>query len=325
MRWLTGLVIVLGCLWGGYWFVGQRGFETAVRKAFATLEANGKVATHDGLAVNGFPNRFDLTLTEPHFADPINGIDWKAPFFQILSLSYKPWHLIAAFPPEQRLTLPYDAMTIRAGKLQASVIAKPQPALPLDRMTLIGEAVEVAGDKGWLIKADAVQFATRLDESRVDRHEIGLNITNLAPDAGLLAVFNGVLPPQIGLIRVDAYLGLTAPIDRQILVSKPQVASVDLENLRIEWGNMKVTAKGNVTADAGGFAQGEAVLQLENWRIALDVAQSTGILAQKDRQMWEQAAQFLTGNSDNLELPLQFREGRSFIGPFAVGPAPRLR
>lgn len=325
MRWLTGLVVVLGCLWGGYWFVGERGFEAAARNGFATLEADGKVATYSKLEVHGFPNRFDLTVKDPHFADPATAVAWKAPFFQVLSLSYKPWHVIAAFPSEQRLTLPYDAMTVRSAKMQASVIVKPQPALPLDRMTLIGETVEVIGDRGWKVKADALQFATRLDESRVDMHEIGLNVTNLAPDAALLAVFNEVLPPKIALIRVDAHVGLTAPIDRQVLAAQPQIASVDLDNLRIEWGSVQVTAKGSVVTDAEGFAQGDAVLRLENWRVALDVAQSTGILAAQDRQMWEQAAQFLAQQSDTLELPLQFKNGSSFVGPFAVGPAPRLR
>lgn len=325
MRWLTGLVIVLGCLWGGYWFVGERGFEAAARGWFAGLEANGKVAAYSDLAVHGFPNRFDLTVTDPHFADPAAEIDWKAPFFQILSLSYKPWHVIAAFPPEQRLTLPYDTMTIRSDKMQASVVVKPQSALPLDRMTLIGTAVSAVGDKGWVVSADAVQFATRLDESRADWHEIGLNVTNLTPDAGLTALFNGVLPAQVGLIRADAHVGFTAPIDRQVLITQPQIAQLDLDNLRIEWGTLQVTAKGSVIADADGFAQGDAILRLENWRVALDVAQSTGILSAKDRQLWEQAAQFLAGSSDSLELPLQFKSGRSFVGPFAVGPAPRLR
>jgi hypothetical protein len=176
-----------------------------------------------------------------------------------------------------------------------------------------------------LVKADTLQFATRLDESRADWHEIGLNVTNLAPDAALLAAFNAVLPPQVGLIRIDAHVGFTAPIDRQVLVTRPQIATIDLDNLRIEWGTMQVTAKGKVIADADGFAQGDAVLRLENWRVALDVAQSTGILAEKDRKLWEQAAQFLAGSSDSLDLPLQFKNGRSFVGPLPVGPAPRLR
>jgi hypothetical protein len=209
--------------------------------------------------------------------------------------------------------------------MQASVVVKPLPALPLDRMTLVGTTLSAVGDKGWVVGADTVQFATRLDESRNDWHEIGLNVTNLAPDAGLMALFNGVLPAQVGLIRADAHVGFTAPIDRQVLTTVPQIAQIDLDNLRIEWGTLQVTATGSVVADADGFAQGDAVLRLENWRVALDVAQGTGILSAKDRKLWEQAAQFLARNSDSLELPLRFQNGRSFVGPLPVGFAPRLR
>ncbi|WP_028913889.1 DUF2125 domain-containing protein [Pseudorhodobacter ferrugineus] len=328
MRWLTGLVMLLGCLWGGYWFVGERGFEAAAKGWFATLQDSGKVAEYSDLSVQGFPNRFDLTVTDPHFADPATGFNWQAPFFQVLSLSYKPWHVIAAFPPEQRLVLPREAMTIRSGKLQASVVAKPQTSLPLDRLAVVGQALEVVGDKGWTVKAETVQFATRLDESRAHWHEVGLNLGTLTPDAGLTALFGGVLPAQIALIRLDAHVELTAPLDRTALAAKPQIAAVELDDLRIDWGTMGVAVTGSIVADAAGFAEGDAVLRLENWRVALDVAQATGLLAPDQRRTWERAAQFLaksTDGVDTLELPLRFANGLTLIGPLPVGPAPRLR
>ncbi|WP_323005955.1 DUF2125 domain-containing protein [Pseudorhodobacter sp.] len=328
MRWLTGLIVVLGCLWGGYWFVGKRGFEAAARGGFETLRASGKLATNSGLEVHGFPNRFDLTVTEPRFADPATGFAWQAPFLQILSLSYKPWHLIAAFPTEQRLALPPESMVIRAAKLQASVISKPQSLLPLDRLTLVGEALEIMGDSGWTVKAEAVQFATRLDESRTDWHELGLNLSNLIPDARLMALFDGVLPAQVEMIRVDAHLGFTAPIDRMALATQPQIAALELDDLRVDWGTMHVTAKGRMIADAAGFAEGDLVLRLENWRAVLDVAEAIGLLPPDQRKPWEQAAQFLATQSDGvetIELPLQFKNGLTRLGPFSVGTAPRLR
>jgi hypothetical protein len=318
----------LGCLWGGYWFVGERGFEAAVRGWFETLQADGKIATNSGLAVHGFPNRFDLTVTDPHFADPATGVDWQAPFLQVLTLSYKPWHVIFALPNEQRLTLPAEAMTIRSAKLQASVVAKPLPSLPLDRMTLVGDGLEITGDQGWNVTADTLQFATRVDESRSNWHEVGLNVTNLAPDPQLIALFDGVLPPQLGVIRMDAHLGLSGPIDRTSLHSKARIAAVELKHLQVTWGSLGLSAKGNVIADSVGFAQGEAVLTLENWRVALDVAEKTGILTQDQRKLWERAAQFLSlqsGGGDSIALPLAFENGQTRIGPIPIGPAPRLR
>lgn len=327
MRWLTGLVLVLACFWGGYWFVGKRAFEAATHSWFDTLQTNGKIATKAGLEIAGFPNRFDLTITAPQLSDPATGLDWQAPFLQVLSLSYKPWHVIVAFPPEQNLTLPPETMKIRSGKLQTSVVVKPQPSLPLDRLTLVGEMLEILGESGWTLRADALQFATRADESRAGWHEVGLNLTNLTPDARLMALLQGVLPAQIGLIRGDAHLEFTAPIDRSILENQPQLATIELDDLRLEWGTMRVSAKGQAKADAAGFAQGDVVLRLENWRVALDVAQTLGVISAENRKLWNQTAQFLVDGSDDkntIELPLKFENGLAFIGPIPVGPAPQF-
>jgi hypothetical protein len=327
MRGLIGLVLVLGVLWSGYWFVGGRGFERAANAWVTQLQDSGKVVSHAGLAVQGFPNRFDLTVTQPRFADPATGIRWEAPFFQVLSLSYKPWHVIAALPSEQRLTLDGQAMTIRADKLQASIVAEPAPALPLDRLTLIGDGVAVVGDAGWSLRAQALRFATRQAVGE-NAHELGLSVTDFAPDPALMALFEEALPPLVGLIRLDAVAGFTAPIDRMALQTHPRLASLDITEARVEWGDLRAFATGRVIADAAGFAEGAVTLRLENWRLALDVVQSMGLIAPEDRRLWDQAAGFLAlGSSDKeaIDLPLQFKGGRALIGPVPVGVAPRLR
>lgn len=219
-------------------------------------------------------------------------------------------------------------MTLRSSKLQASVVAKPQPSLPLDRITLIGDMLELVGDRGWTVKADSVRFATRLDESRLNWHEIGLNITNLTPDAQLIALFGDTLPQQLALIRVDAHAGLTGPLDRTFPATDPQIAALELSDLQIDWGTLRVTATASVIADSAGFAQGEAVLRLKNWQVALDVAEQVGALTPDQRALWQRAAQFLATQSTEAEtiaVPLTFDGGQTRIGPLAVGPAPRLR
>jgi hypothetical protein len=328
MRWLMGLVIMLGVLWCGYWFVGARGFEAGAAGWFANVQEAGKEARYERLDVRGFPYRFDLTVTAPEITDSNSGIAWQAPFFQILSLSYKPWHVIAAFPPEQRITLPQESMTLRSETLRASVVVQPVPSLPLDRVVLIGDGLTLLGDHGWHMGAASVHLATRRDETRQNTHEIGLEVTALRPDATLMSMVAGMQPEEVALLRVTAKFGLNAPIDRFALQTQPQIALLELDELRVEWGSMTVAAKGRVQADASGFAEGEVVLQLENWRVALDVAEAMGLIAARDRQTWDQAASFLAlGSSDKdaIQLPLQFRDGMTLIGPIPVSPAPRLR
>ena len=327
MRWFMGLFLALGVAWCGYWFIGARGFEAAAAAWIGEVNANGNVATHQGLAVQGFPYRFDLTVTEPRFSDPAAGMAWEAPFAQVLSLAYKPWHVILALPPEQRVTLRHEAMILRADKLQASIVVQPVTALPLDRTTLIGDKIVVAGDAGWTLRADSLRLATRRAEGE-NAHELGLSLSNLSPDPALMALFDRVLPPLVGLIRLDAVAAFSAPLDRTALESRPRLTRLDITEARVDWGDLRATASGQVSADAAGFAEGTVNLRLENWRLALDVAQSMGLIAAKDRPLWDQAAGFLTlASSDKtaIELPLSFRDGLALIGPIPVGAAPRLR
>ncbi|MDZ4134328.1 MAG: DUF2125 domain-containing protein, partial [Paracoccaceae bacterium] len=111
MRVLLAVVLGLAMLWGGYWFVGARALEQGGAAWFADQTAQGRIAMRDSFGVRGFPNRFDLTVEGLRLADPATGYGWQAPFVQIFSLTYKPWHIIAALPPEQQFQTPGQAIT----------------------------------------------------------------------------------------------------------------------------------------------------------------------------------------------------------------------
>lgn len=95
LLWFTG---ILAILYSGYWFVGQKAMKSGAEAVFANAVRQGLFAENRGIAVEGFPSRFDLTVTEPRLGNPRTGLEWQAPFLQILTLSYTPWHVIAAFP-----------------------------------------------------------------------------------------------------------------------------------------------------------------------------------------------------------------------------------
>ena len=121
MRALLGIVLAVAGLWAGYWWVGSSAVERGAVDWFAAQEAKGMVARNGGIAVSGFPNRFDLTVTAPELANPAQGIGWSAPFAQVFAMTWKPWHIIAALPQEQTLRLPGQDVTITSTRLPASI------------------------------------------------------------------------------------------------------------------------------------------------------------------------------------------------------------
>ncbi|MEO6301490.1 MAG: DUF2125 domain-containing protein, partial [Paracoccaceae bacterium] len=138
MRVILWVSLALGILWGGYWFVGSRAVDQGVEGWFTDTAANGAIATNQGVSVAGFPSRFDLTVTEPHLADPTTGWGWQAPFAQVFSMTWKPWHLIAALPNDQEIDAPDQKIKLHSSAMKGSLRMHPSTALTFAELVVEG-------------------------------------------------------------------------------------------------------------------------------------------------------------------------------------------
>ena len=102
MRLLLAVIVIAALGWSAYWVIGQRGLEQGLADWFEARRAEGWVAETSDLRVRGFPNRFDTGFSDLLLADPETGLAWEAPYFQLSALSYRPNHVIAVWPEEQR-------------------------------------------------------------------------------------------------------------------------------------------------------------------------------------------------------------------------------
>jgi hypothetical protein len=327
MRAIFTLVGVLAVAWCGYWFVGARFVTQAAEAALVQAREQGLRAEATDVTVRGFPNRFDLTVSSPDLADPASGFGWTAPFVQILALTYRPWHVIAAFAPEQQVTTPAGIFTLTAGKLQASLRARPTRALPLDRMTLVGSDLTLLAPGGVRMTAPELRFATRDLEGTGLRHEIGLELTGLAPDPGWLPEGTG-LPAVLDRLHLDADLVFSAPIDRNAPQTRPELTGLSLHEGLLIWGDLALHAKGNLVPDAAGLAEGSLTLRATNWQRLLPAMVAAGLLKPEVAQTWTRMLSVMaqqSGDPSTIDLTLRFAQGRVSLGPLPLGPAPRLR
>ena len=143
MKRLLVVSVVGAALWSGYWLVAMRGAQAGFESWFAARRAERWQAEYAGLSVRGFPNRIDTTFDRPVLADPGTGLAWEAPFFQIFALSYRPNHVIAVWPGQQRLSTPQAKYDIASADMRASLVMAPEPALPLERGNLVAGALAV--------------------------------------------------------------------------------------------------------------------------------------------------------------------------------------
>ncbi len=330
MRWLLMIVAALAVLWSGYWFVGAGAQERALAGWFEDRRADGWVAEHDGIAVNGFPNRFDTTISDVVLADPETGVAWRAPFFQILALSYRPNHVIAVWPGSQSVASPEERIEIAAGGMRSSLVFAPDTQLAVQRATMRLEDFRLSGETGWEAGLDSAILATRQAAALPFAHDIAFDAQalRLSEQARARLDPSGMLPDEIGTLHLEMTVEFDAPWDRQAIeIARPGIVSVDLDDLTALWGRLELRAAGELEVDAAGYPEGRITVRARNWREMLRIGAEVGLLTDGLAETLERGLSVLAGLSggpDTLDAPLTMSNRAIFFGPIPLGPAPRL-
>jgi hypothetical protein len=331
MRLALGLVALLALLWSGYWVVGATAKNRALTAWFEDRRADGWVAEYRDIAVRGFPNRFDTTISGLDLADPETGVAWRAPFFQLFALSYRPNHVIAVWPPEQSVASPYETVTVAAADMRASVVFEPDTQLALDRSTMELDSFRLTGDSGWESGVARAVLATRRDAARANHYDIAFEATGVRPAEATRRALDptGFLPNEVQRMALAVTMGFDAPWNRAAIEERrPAVTAVELDDLTAIWGDLELRATGTLAVDAAGYPEGRITVKAQNWREMLAIAVAAGALPQGLADTLERGLAVMAGMSghpDTLDAPLDFAGRRVSLGPIPLGPAPRLR
>jgi hypothetical protein len=342
MRKLLFLLLAGSALWSGYWFVGSSAVRDGVEDFFADASAQGLVAEKTGVTVAGFPNRFDLTVDGLRLADPATGAGWQAPFVQVFAMTWKPWHIIAAFPPEQQVFIPDDVITVASQDLKASLRAKPSTDLPLAAIVLEADRMAATSSKGWTAGAGRSVVSLSADEEvqgagdAPNTYLFSADLAEVTPDPAFLAAVKAVvipdlpasdLPEAIESLRAGVFLAFTAPLDRHSGETGPLLTRIDISQFAFTWGQLSATAKGQVQADDQGFAAGEVTVELTNWDRLPAILVAAGVVKPELAPTIARGMQALAAQSPDLNvltLTLVLEDGQMSFGPFPLGPAPLM-
>jgi hypothetical protein len=326
MRVILWVCLAIGVLWASYWFAGSRAIENSVVQWFDDSAANGLSASNTDVSVAGFPNRFDLTITNPHLAEFGSGWGWKAPFAQVFTMTWKPWHLIAALPNDQEIDAPGQQIALQSSDMKGSLRLHPSPSLTLAELVIEGHDLSATSDLGWTLGARSVIFAVAEDTSQQYAQHVGLDATGIAPDPALT-----MLLPELGklieAIHLDATLILTAPIDGDMAESQPKLTAIRLADFHANWGALKISGYGTIARAADGRADGKIDFRVENWRQIPKLVVALGLVQPGMGDSIERAMEVLAHSGPDpavLTLPLEFKSGQMNLGPLPLGPAPML-
>lgn len=332
MRIVVGIIIAALLGWCAWWFLGAKAQDSAWESWFDERRQAGWVAETSDISVTGFPNRFDTTIKDIQLADPQSGWAWSAPFFQVLMLSYKPNHIIAAWPETQKISGPKGTTLINSKNMRGSVVFVPNTDLTLDRTRIELNGLGLLGND-WSASLDDVAFATRRmspEEAPDFAHQIGLDAKDIRLSEPLKRGLDptGVLPASIEQAHIDIVAAFDAPWDRHSLEErKPKLTALSVKDVSATWGNMDLIANGKVDVDAQGYPVGDINLKAKNWQAMVDLAVGSGLIGRDLGSTVKDGLgliAMLSGNRETLDVPLTFAGGEIRLGPIPIGRAPKL-
>lgn len=325
MKWMFKLVFLGAALWSGYWFVGARAQEKIYGQLLMESRNQGWTAESRNLGVSGFPNRFDTTLEDLNFRDPSGRWAWRGEQFQLKALSYKPNHIIMAWPGEQVLETPEGRATINAEMLRASLLVSPTSTLPLSRFQIEGEAVALDIERFGLANIATLNGALFQDESNPTTYRLGISLSDITPPRSLSTNLGGsrILGGNIGGIQLSAILGFDREIDRLAFNTgqPPQPISAIIEPSRIVWGSSELAVSGTLAKGTNGYIEGRLDFDVQNWQALYEVFKQVSNLSTTEQITLKRALDGASGGG-NLVFTLNFENGKSMIGPVSIGPAP---
>ena len=330
MRRLLLIPVVLALLWVGYWAIGAVVMDRAITGWLAARERDGWVANYSDVEVSGFPFRFETVVRDLELADPRSGIAWTAPAFRFTAQGIRPTEITAIWPETQTLATPFERIDITSERMQGQIAFAPNTGLALRASDIALQDVTLTSTLGWQAAIDTGTLVTRRSDRAADAHDIDFEATGvrLADSTRRRLDPARVLPDEIGVLSLDAWVDFDAPWDRRAIEqARPQVESIEIGDLRATWGDLDLRAAGDLIVDTEGVPTGEVVVKATNWREMLTIAEASGALPSGLVQPLERAFGLLarlSGPPDTLDAPLTFRDGRVSFGPVPLGPAPRI-
>ena len=324
MKRLTIAVVAVALLWAGFWAFSAWQLRQATESWFADRRADGWGADYADLTVRGFPNRLDRSFADIVLADPQARVVWEAPFFQVFQLTYKPGHIIAAWPDSHSLTTPDGRWQITGDTQRASLVHAGGALL---RANLEAETLNLARDDGTALALAGLTASLQHLEGTTADYRLALVAQALAFGDTSLSAAN--LPDSVNGLQADVTLRLDAPLAGATLSrARPQPTRLDIRLAEYRYGGLELKLAGSLDISPSGTPEGQVTVKAVNWRALLDQARASGALPGGLADALEDGLGLLAGlrgNSQTLDLPLNFTGGRVMLGPIPLGRAPVIR
>ena len=329
---LIRIAIVIAILWSGYWLAAGWGLRSSLSAWFDARTADGWQAEFTDIATGGFPFRHRTVLENPVLANPATGTAWRADWLSFDSPAVWPGHqTVRVADTPQRWSYFDQTSTVTMAAARAELRLHPGLALELQEMTLLSGPWRIDGPDGTTMQAQSLSGTVMQQPQARDTYRFAITAEAFSPGEGLRRVVQRAasLPRDFSVAQIDMTVAFDRPWDRSALEQRrPQPRDIDLRLVEMEWGALHLFATGKVQVDAGGLPEGEITVKAENWQDMLAVAQAAGAIPAEAVGPVTQVFRLLSGvggNPNALDATITLEDGKMWLGPLPLGPAPLIR
>lgn len=335
------LIIVLALLvaWTGWWFVLTQRIEREILTRAEGLREAGWTIGHGRIAVDGWPFRARLALRDVEVIAP-SGHGGRARELVAEANAYAPLHWVVIAPDGLTMVrADKGRVFVRGDAIRMSVRdvseAWPQMALELIKPTFRAERgaepFPISAAERLTLEARPATARPRDAEAPApgadDLDVLFQMVEGRGREAGPVDRLTGEgrlsVRTEVTLERAGALTGM----DSAGVFDTWTQAGGRFANVRVELqsGDSRALLTGGpLVADEDGRLTGSLSVQAERAAPALAGLSGTENGAVDRAQTAAAAGAAAVAERTPLSLTLEFRDGRTWLGPFTLAPAPRL-
>ena len=273
IRILIIIVVALSLIWSGYWFLGGRAHQGMVVDQLERAEANGWKITHSGVKLNGFPNRFDTTIGDLRMESPEGEFIWEAPSLQLLTLSYRPNHLIAVLPDEQRFLILGNSVDLISQGMNASIVVSDPDSLNIERFVFESSQAELKSQTGWKTAFESVVFAVRRSDQDPAKIDAAIRLSSRDVRSGEIEADDTEESTKPMTVTGEASLHASRELGLNMCKDGyAEIQRIDISEFKLSWNQSELEFAGSLAFDSSGVSDGQLDITIANGQLLVEGA-----------------------------------------------------
>lgn len=322
---VAGLAAAAGV--SGYWLWWSGQIEAGVLGWAEAQRARGYEVAFEGPGVAGFPLVLDIRLARPLLASPA-GWSWEGPALAGRMRLWDPRRLDVSFPGRHRLSRAgasgQNNASITAAQADGTLVFRVDGRL--DTLDALLHGVDLNAPEVGPARATSLSVAVTPGYPENLAQPVHFDFSGEALDLTLPAADRIALEPR------GERLSLTGRLEGAIPDAEPRLALalwrdaggvLVIDRLEADWAPLGLEAAGRLSLDAELRPLGELQTRIAGLPGYLDRLAARGLMEANQVLMIKAAVLALSRERDAegrsvVELPLSFRQGFLFLGPFRL-------